>query len=1196
MSLPSDEQTALLWPIQAKGAVTRLNPLGDPQVETIYHNAMEQGRFLERNIADANNWLLQKKILLTNQIQTYTHMNSLAVDGQLGHTPRVPKYVADSISILKTAQQFQQEIVQLVAAIEQNIQMIIAIEQSMLAMVTNVENSLANLLNNVCNWGLPALPSMPNLFSNGIWNWNGFQFSPLALFAALKSNTNFNFNFTLANCSLGSTAPSNLFLGNPLTITTDSGLTYSSPENYDPPLSGTQTDPTQDLNDPAFISQMQGQNTPPVYNPSFNPNTEMYGAVPDPHQIISNYQMPAATYTADIVSICPLLRSNTVFVTDPDYLAPEYAVRQPQLRKDLLHMINLAGIVQSNYDPFVMSAWLLYLAAARAGRGGVWIPNFEAVYQMYIQPSVSTLSTQSVPWNDVLPGTANILWMGTWDSTTSYVPNDVVVFNGVNYIALLANTGAEPDTSSTDWGTAPANSVYSDAPAIPLITTFQGLPQNQLFHLLWQLSYIEASLLSYSRNATWDTNQDTSYLTGPTGNTLDYVPTVTTGTMSNFTLGAGVAEFPVPITFPTAIKTVMDEVIAIATTNIDNDLTYLSPRLGNRYVYNQFAIATQVDRYSQFWRDFATNLTNFLAQGPYLVQFAVTYSDILDGALDPLASSANRAAFASLLADVATRNRTWTPGTPLLNIPIQPVTGLTNNSTPNVNNNGWTMPPTDLDPMAFLARPDISVLPIPVQTAMLRTNLSYAGVNVWAQQMQASISTNLANANALLTATQTIGFQVEVATDSITQTSVQSNVMTFIVNNSYQTGDLVLIEDTTVTPAVNGQVLTVLVASATQFTAAFTTGNYSLTSDTGETGLVTNVPSGSAGIAINFDTIDFDFTGNVTTLRPGLFTIQAAGTYNGIASINFNVLNATGDTVSIAVMQNGNVIATGSSTVSSPSQVVASATFVQEFNTDDVVQIFAYASNAPEQVIFGSTFNMVQSSSTGGSSTPTNMNDETRTYTMDVPFWLTSPIPFLTIVEIDAAGNATPIDPTVPAITNVAITTNVLTITAANHLSVGDLITFSGVGTATFLNGTTATVATLIGVSPNYTGFTASYTHATYASTADTGSVLYAIDSSGAVLAPNPDGVTLTAASDDGNVTVGVLYGGQYQIAGTGTFTPGALLYAGPGGVITQDYTTLITQVGWILCIGRVTAFDVPSTTVTFIYEPHIATRFSIMI
>ena len=47
-----------------------------------------------------------------------------------------------------------------------------------------------------------------------------------------------------------------------------------------------------------------------------------------------------------------------------------------------------------------------------------------------------------------------------------------------------------------------------------------------------------------------------------------------------------------------------------------------------------------------------------------------------------------------------------------------------------------------------------------------------------------------------------------------------------------------------------------------------------------------------------------------------------------------------------------------------------------------------------------------------------------------------------------------------------------------------------------------------------------------------------------------------------------------------------------PGGVITQDFTTLITQVGWVLCIGRVTAFDGGTNTITFIYEPHAPSRF----
>src|SRR5271170_4172942 len=1074
MSLPSDEQTALLWPIQAKGKVTRLNPLGDPQVEMYYHKAMEQGRFLEASIADANNWLIQKKTLLINQIQTYTHMNSLATDGQLPHAPRVPKYVADSISILQTAQKFQQEILGLVAAIEQNIQMIIAIEQSMLQMITNGENSPANLPYNICNCGLPALPPPPYLFSNGIWNWNGFQFSPLALFAALKSNTNFNFNFTLANCSLGSTAPSNLFLGDPVTITTDSGLTYSSPENYDPPLDGTQTDPTQDLNDPTFIAQMQGQNTPPIYNPNFNPNTEMYGAVPDPHQVISNYQMPAATYTADIVSICPLLRSNTVFTTDADYSNPDYTVREPELRKDLLHLINLAGIVQSNYDTFVMSAWLLYLAAARQGRGGVWIPNFEAVYQTYIQPSVSTLSTQSVPWNDVLPGTANILWMGTWDSTVSYVPNDVVVFSGVNYIALLANTGVEPDTNATDWGTPPADSVYSDAPVIPLIATFQGLPQNQLFHLLWQLSYIEASLLSYSRNSTWDTNQDTSYLTGPTGNALDYTATATTGTMSNFILGAGVAEFPVPITFPTVIKTVMDEVIAIATTNIDNDLTYLSPRLGNRYTYNQFAVATQVDRFSQFWRDFATNLTNFLAQDPYIVQFAVTYPDILDGALDPLASSVNLAAYASLLADVATRNRAWTPGTPLLNIPIAPVTGLTNSSTPTSANNGWVLPPTDLDPIAFLARPDISVLPIPMQTAMLRTNISYAAVATFSNQFQAEVATQIATAATAI---------ASLALGIISATSIASNVLTVVSGNSFNVGDNVELFDTGET-FLNGQTVTITSSSPTQFTADFTAADYSNPTDTG-------IAWGTTPTGANTEFITDVAIPSVLLEDQVAVQVQPNGHVNVILPNSIlTVPSSTPAPVYFAPIPDG--ITNVEVAAAIGDQVILAMSYGDEFILDTAqswtVGGLLYVNPVTNIVTLTQDFSSVLSQLATLSPAPATI-----TGTAIGSILVDTGAQPITYTEITAPASpaAAPITYTNSTINTIPtgttpISTNILTVTCNNTFAVGDYVLLEGTAEPE-LNGQVVVVLT-----QSATQFTCNFAGATYTNAVDTGTAAVA--------------------------------------------------------------------------------------------------------
>src|SRR5271170_1420331 len=837
-SLTSAEQSALLWPIQAKGAVTRLQPLNDPTISQFYSNSMEQGRFLESSIADANTWLLQKTKLLNEYIISYTHMNQLAIDGQLGHHPRVPKYIADGISILQTAKRLTTEIVGLATAVAGNITKLLAILQGLLHMVQAVLNALANLLNNICNWGIPKLPSMPNLFLDGIWNWNGFNFSPLALFSALKSDINFNFNFTFANCSFGSSASSDMFLGDPLTTSTYSGLTFGAPV-YIPPLDGTITPAGQDLTDPVFISLMQGTTTAPWYNPSFNPNQNMLGSIPDPHFIISDYQMPATTYTSNIVAICPETVGNTVFLGDPDYSDPNLAVRQPVLQKTLAHAINIAQIVNSNFDPFIVSEWLIYLDVTRQGRGGVWIPNFQAIYDQYLQPSIGNLNTLSVPWNDVLPGTANFLWNGTWDANSSYAVNDAVTFNGVSYLAIVANTGMEPDMNPQDWGPLPAGTVYSNAPAIALIGTLTSLPASQLNHLLWQFSYIEAALLGYTRNSNFDPYQDNAYLTGPTGNSLDYQPTIITSALSSIILGQTTAEFPVPITFPSAMQNTLNQVIAIATVSIQNDLTYLSPRLGNRYTYNQFATATQVDRFSQFWRDFATNLTAFLAQDPYLMQFAITYPEILDGAIDPLASTANKAAFASLLADVASRNRSWLPGTPLLTIPIQPVTGLTNGSTPGVNTNGWNPPPTDLDAVAFLARPDIIVLPIPVQVAMLRTNLSYAGVNLWSQQMQASINAQIGIANGILAATQQVGFQVQVDSNTITAASSDGTTLTVMANNMYLLGDLVLLEGM-VEVALNGQIVTVTAVSATQFSGADPALTiFSNSTDTGTTGLVT---------------------------------------------------------------------------------------------------------------------------------------------------------------------------------------------------------------------------------------------------------------------------------------------------------------------------------------------------------------------
>lgn len=72
-------------------------------------------------------------------------------------------------------------------------------------------------------------------------------------------------------------------------------------------------------------------------------------------------------------------------------------------------------------------------------------------------------------------------------------------------------------------------------------------------------------------------------------------------------------------------------------------------------------------------------------------------------------------------------------------------------------------------------------------------------------------------------------------------------------------------------------------------------------------------------------------------------------------------------------------------------------------------------------------------------------------------------------------------------LTSVDIAGNVLTIQAVNNLVTGQTVTFSSVGTATFLNGVTVTV---LASGLSGTQFEANFTHANYGPTADTGDVL----------------------------------------------------------------------------------------------------------
>ena len=124
MSLPPADQAALLFPIKAKGAVTRILPAGNPDVNSVYSNSMEQGRFLEASIADANTQLLQSAQDLAANIAIYTQISAVASAGNPGQQALVP-------GITAAITQVQSQIATLVGQVQQNITKLQAVEASM---------------------------------------------------------------------------------------------------------------------------------------------------------------------------------------------------------------------------------------------------------------------------------------------------------------------------------------------------------------------------------------------------------------------------------------------------------------------------------------------------------------------------------------------------------------------------------------------------------------------------------------------------------------------------------------------------------------------------------------------------------------------------------------------------------------------------------------------------------------------------------------------------------------------------------------------------------------------------------------------------------------------------------------------------------------------------------------------------------
>src|SRR5208337_714359 len=246
-----------------------------------------------------------------------------------------------------------------------------------------------------------------------------------------------------------------------------------------------------------------------------------------------------------------------------------------------------------------------------------------------------------------------------------------------------------------------------------------------------------------------------------------------------------------------------------------------------------------------------------------------------------------------------------------------------------------------------------------------------------------------------------------------------------------------------------------------------------------------------------------------------------------------------------------------------------------------------------QEVLPGSYFSMIETGAASVAPIPATVG-ETTTFTVQnpLPSWVTTApdLPAGTVVAVQEDGTVSPVDMFVPAITTIQVDglNNVTaTVATTHHFAATQSIVFRNMSAATFLNNQVATVTS---VTPN--SFTVTYAQAAYGPAADTGNAFPAIDASGALDVPNPDGVTTAASVAGGLVPVSTTYGGGVQIPGL-VFSVGEPVYAGLGGVLTQDYTTLITQVGWVAYVGRGTPGSLVSpATDTIIYEPHIPTLY----
>ena len=706
-------------PIWLKNAFKRDSLPGHTTIETEMHTMKKAGDALEKDIGEAVAWIQNEEKQVIKDITNYIHHQLTAMTAGQTMPSRAGSACKDVITFVKTVVQFVKDLQGIITALMDIIRYLISIIQRLQAFLQGILNSIATLINQICNFHLPPLPSITNLF--GGLHFDGFKFTK----GMFRFQLNFNTAFAFGNCQLRNlglnpfaTILQNFQNAAPLSTNPSGYIGAPMTDHYGvyfiPPLGGVVL--AASINVPTNV---------PVFTPSYNPFTDFTGSLPAPSTVVSRYSLPASQLAPQVLSLIggPTLDENPIGVTNvgaisiypattipwSQYVAPVRAFGQSKNTLDFLQKLTTWDPTKLNpggdqtAPPWAV-AWLWLLAMNRcrgtitdpanvavtpasvnggpaslagkaSGRGGApWIPAYQAVFAAFVDASATGPCYHDL--NDAIP----------WNAGTTAVSAATQYVSDYNAWVTGGKVGTAPDLAN--YAITPVAGAQDSGPtSLTFFTKLAALDPATRGQVLWMLSYLEASLLGYTRSTTWDRYAPgeaaapeithplaVGFASGPTGLDLDYLQLAAPATESSTSIllnsygqpqppGAvtvynadgqivaqapspssssttGLANYPSSILVPHHLIDRVQAVIGLASASILNDPTYLSTNLRNMYVYTAEATAVLINSYSQFWRDFAANWVALqaLATDPAkaaLAAMVFNYPEILASALNP---------------------------------------------------------------------------------------------------------------------------------------------------------------------------------------------------------------------------------------------------------------------------------------------------------------------------------------------------------------------------------------------------------------------------------------------------------------------------------------------------------------------------------------------------------------------------------